>query len=183
MASDIRTEGGMLQRIGGGVLLAGIGLAAALGAAGSARADLVVAQQPCVVSGQQYCVNFGTGGTIPTIRTVSFNATAVGKAVVTFHGALTCVNPTVTKGRLHFLSQIVAGVTGTPSPALPGGLIHIGTLPPNGEAAFNLASTRVFAIGAIGRRGYSFQLQRVALSPPGTQCRVYNAAFTIQFER
>jgi hypothetical protein len=178
----------MIRRGGGKEFLAGIGVAAALlgpvpGMTGAARAATIVAQTPCVKGSNEFCVSYGTTGAIPTIRSVTFTAPRAGKAIVTFHGSLTCINFTSTKGRLQMVSQIVSAAGATPAPDQPGGLIHIGTLPPQGEAAYNLGSTRVFTINAAGQFTYFFKVRRIALTPSGTQCRVYNAAFTIQFER
>ena len=171
----------------GRIGLAGIGIAAALlgslpGPAGTAHAATILRQAPCVSEPDDFCVSFGASGPIPEIRRRAFDAPGPGTAVVTFHGSLTCANFTGTKGSVLAVSRIVTHAAAEPSPRLRGGLIHTATIPPQGSASFNLASTRVFEIPSAGRYSYIFKVQRISLIPGPSECRVYNASFTIAFE-
>jgi hypothetical protein len=151
-------------------------------AGGAAPAATVVTQAPCVDAPNPWCLSFGPGGTIPVIRSIRLNADAAGKAIVTFHGSVACLNsPTGLKGEVELVSQIVTNAAANPDPAQPGGLLHTGTLPPDGRVTFSLASTRVFNVPGAGAFTYRFKLRRLGLSPASAVCRVYNAVFTIEF--
>ena len=150
------------------------------GAAGPAHAATILSQAPCVDPPASHCLAFGPSGTIPTIRSRTLNANAAGKAIVTFHGSVACLNPSG-KGGVELVSQIVSNAGLVPDAAAPGGLLHTSVLPPEGSATFNLASTRVFTVPGAGRFTYSFKIRRVEMSA-GTECRVYNAVFTILVE-
>ena len=149
---------------------------------GAALAATVLTQAPCVDAPNPWCLSFGPNGTIPVIRIIRLNADAAGKAIVTFHGSVACLNsPTGLKGEVELVSQIVTGAAANPDPAQPGGLLHTGTLPPDGRATFNLGSTRVFTVPGAGAFTYRSKIRRVGLSPASAVCRVYNAVFTIEF--
>jgi hypothetical protein len=147
-----------------------------------ARAEIILTQPPCVSHPDDFCLTFGPNGAVPNIRTRSFTAPAAGKAIATFHGSVVCVNLSGVKGGLQLESQIVDRPSATPSPAKPGGLMHTGTLPPEGRWVSNLASTRVFSVPSAGDYTYIFKIHRSVLTPTTTECRVYNAAFTIEFK-
>jgi hypothetical protein len=111
------------------------------------------------------------------------DADASGKAIVTFHGSVMCLNsPTGLKGEVELVSQIVPNAATNPDPAQPGGLLHTGTLPPDGRVSFNLGSTRVFTVPGAGAFTYRFKIRRLGLSPASAVCRVFNAVFTIEFK-
>jgi hypothetical protein len=156
-------------------------LAAPAVLAGAARAASIITQVPCVANAGEYCKRFSKPG-VHDVRNIPFTAPGPGTAVVTFHGALTCINFTSVKGEVHLRSQIVGEPTTKPLVTGESGLIHTATLPPEGIFAFNLASTRVFTIEAAGLSTFYFRVRLVDLSPGAGECRVYNAAFTIAFE-
>jgi hypothetical protein len=149
--------------------------------AGGAQAATILSQAPCVDPPNSYCLAFGPSGAVPTIRSRTLNASAAGRAIVTFHGTVVCLNPTLVKGGVELWSQIVNAAGANPQPGGQGGLLHTSVLPPEGSATFNLASTRVFNVPGAGRFAYSFKIRRMQMSA-GVQCRVYNAAFTILVE-
>ena len=149
---------------------------------GAAPAATVVTQPPCVDAPNPWCLSFGPSGAIPVVRSIRLNAGAGGKAIVTFHGSVACLNsPIGAKGEVELVSQIVPNAAANPDPAQPGGLLHTGTLPPDGRVTFNLGSTRVFDVPGAGAFTYRFKIRRVGLSPESAICRVYNAVFTIEF--
>jgi hypothetical protein len=151
--------------------------------ADTTQAARMQTQRPCVDEPDPWCTSFGTSGGVPVIRRIRLNATTAGTAIITFHGSVACINFMAVKGSVQLVSQIVDNASTAPSETEASGLLHTATLPPDGAASFNLASTRIFNAPAAGVYDFYFKIRRVALTPnPGpTTCRVYNAAFTIEF--
>ena len=151
--------------------------------ADTAQAARMQTQQPCVDDPDPWCVSFGTSGGVPVIRRIRLNATTAGAAIITFHGSVACINFSAVKGSVQLVSQIVDDANAVPAETEISGLLHTATLPPEGAASFNLASTRIFNAPAAGLYDFYFKIRRVSLGPsPGpTTCRVYNAVFTIEF--
>ncbi len=152
-----------------------------LAAADPAQAARMQTQRPCVDEPDPWCVSFGTSGAVPVIRRIRLNATTAGTAIITFHGSVACINALGPKGSVQLVSQIVDDASATPAETETSGLLHTATLPPDGTASFNLASTRIFHAPAAGIYDFYFKIRRVALNPSPAACRVYNAAFTIEF--
>lgn len=142
----------------------------------------IKSQQPCVSTVSPGCMTFGPSGSIPTVRTLKYDAVERGSAKVTFHGTLYCWNASANVGRIDLISQIVVGKAG-PSAGGPGSLVHSVMLEPgNTSQTFNLHSTRVVPYAAAASKTFRFSMARRVMSA-GTQCVVYNAAFTVQFAR
>jgi len=165
------------------LIAAGAALLCCLAAGDTAQAGSVRTQPPCVVEGDPWCAEFGSTGGIPVIRGVRLTATTGGTAVISFHGSVACTNFTSAKGSVQLVSQIVDDPSLVPAATEPSGLLHTATLPPDGAATFNLASTRVFEAPGAGTYDFYFKIRRVRLTPTTgpVLCRVYNAAFTIVF--
>jgi hypothetical protein len=159
-----------------------LGACLVLAVTGVTHAATVFKQAPCDSEPDEFCVNFRATGPVPEVRRRTFEVPGPGTVVVMFHGALTCANLSSVKGGTQIESQIVTDPDAVPDPSGPGGLIHMGTLPPDGRLAFNLASTRVINVSAARRLQVIFKLRRVNLEPTQTECRAYNAVFTILFE-
>ena len=155
-----------------------------LTAADTAHAARMQTQRPCIDAPDTWCVEFGTSGGVPVIRRIRLNAPTPGTATITFHGSVACINsPLGSKGAVQLVSQIVDDASAVPSETQISGLHHTATLPPDGTASFNLASTRIFNAPAAGIYDFYFKIRRVVLNPTTALCRVYNAAFTIEFRR
>jgi len=152
---------------------------------GGVRAQTVISSQsPCSPGGGE-CLTFtDSSGPIPTIRSFDFTAPSAGEALVTFHGSLYCASGfTTTNSVVDVVSQIVPGTTDAPAISGPGGLRHAIVLTASSAGTsdtFNLASTRVVNITAPGNTTFSFKMARLRMDT-GTQCYVYNAAFTVVF--
>jgi hypothetical protein len=165
------------------LIAAAAALLICLAAAGMAHAGIVRTQAPCVDAPDPWCTSFGTSGGVPVIRRIRLNATTAGTIMITFHGSVTCLNGTGSKGSVQLVSQIVDDASTVPSETETSGLLHTATLPPSGSASFNLASTRIFQAPAAGIYDFYFKIRRVVLSPTGpVSCRVYNAVFTTVFK-
>jgi hypothetical protein len=164
-------------------IAAAAALLSCLAAADTAHAGTVRTQAPCVAESDPWCLEFGTSGGVPVIRRIRLNATTAGTAIITFHGSVACINPTAVKGSVQLVSQIVDDDSVVPAETEPSGLLHTATLPPEGTASFNLASTRIFEAPAAGAYDFYFKIRRRAggLNPPAASCRVYNAVFTTVF--
>jgi hypothetical protein len=141
-------------------------------------------QAPCGNGAASSCFNFGVGivglGQFD-IRSFTYSAPSAGTAEVSFHGSLLC-GAQVGGGErvVDLVTQIVnaSGATAVPNGA--GGLRQAVVLRPNTSDTLNLASTRVFTFGGAGSQTYRFRVRPLRIDS-GTNCYIYNAAFSVVF--
>lgn len=150
--------------------------------AASAAAQIKT-QEPCTNGGDN-CFNFGVGivglGQFD-LRSFTYKAPSKGSAEVSFHGSLLCAaDPGSVFKVVDLVTQITNSTTGTIGAGLPGGLRQAMVLAPNTSNTFNLASTRVFTFKAAGSQTYHYRVRPLRIDG-GTNCYVYNAAFTVVF--
>ena len=162
------------------VLLAGGGAMAPSEASAAAQ---IRTQEPCTNGGDN-CFNFGVGivglGQFD-LRSFTYKAPSKGNAEVSFHGSLLCAaEPGSTYKVVDLVTQITNTTAGTIGPGLPGGLRQAMVLAPNTSNTFNLASTRMFTIKAAGAQTYRYRVRPLRIDS-GSNCYVYNAAFTVVF--
>lgn len=156
-----------------------------------AHAAQIKSQQPCA-GDTGACLAFSYAGTIPDIRSITFDAPGPGTASASFHGTLYCaaIDTLITgtrAARVDLVSQIVTNQTHVPDYTKPGGLRHAAGLVLYSTApvfdlsnTFNLASTRTVNVKAAGKQKFYFKIERL-LQDAGVTCYVYNAVFTVLF--
>jgi hypothetical protein len=147
-------------------------------------AALIRFQGPCGTANDP-CLTVTSVEQLPrSIRSFSFFAPSAGRALVTFHGAMTCRSgETEFTRKIDIVSQIGTNPNVTPRASDPGGLRHEVLLaghPDQFVATFNLASTRAFVIPSAGNQTYFFKLAPITRGA-GTTCFFYNLAFSIVF--
>lgn len=152
---------------------------------GSARAAAQIsAQAPCTTGGGGECFNFGVGivglGQFD-MRSFAFRAPSKGTAEVTFHGSLVCgADNSRANVVVDLITQIVNSRTAVPQANGPGGMRQAVVLRANTSDSFNLASTRTFSFGSAGTQTFYFRVRPLRIDS-GTDCYIYNAAFTVMF--
>lgn len=157
-----------------------------IGFVDAASAAVIKTQPPCGTV-DKYCLVFSGGDEIPVVQSFTFNAPSAGKAAVSFHGSLVCDNITFVDKVVDFVTQIVTSASSVPVMNGPGAMRLSAVLKNQlghelklSTDSFNLASTRVFDIGAAGAKTFYFKIKPVRMDPI-TACRVYSGAFTVQF--
>lgn len=163
------------------VLLIGVTPAMAPGMASAAAQ--IRTQAPCTGGGDN-CFNFGAGivglGQFD-LRSFTYKAPSKGNAEVSFHGSLLCAaEPGSAYKVVDLVTQITNTTDGTIGPGLPGGLRQATVLAPNTSNTLNLASTRMFTFKAAGSQTYHYRVRPLRIDS-GSNCYVYNAAFTVVF--
>jgi hypothetical protein len=149
----------------------------------ASAAALIQTQAPCANGGAS-CFNFGVGivglGQFD-IRTFTFRAPSKGNAAVSFHGSLLC-GADLSAGNkvVDLVTQITNSAGATAQPNLPGGLRQATVLAPNTSQTLNLASSRMVRFNAAGSQTFHFAVRPLRIDA-GTNCYIYNAAFTVIF--
>jgi hypothetical protein len=156
--------------------------AISLSAGAASAAALIKTQSPCD-SGNGSCFNFGVGiagvGNFD-IRTFAFTAPSKGNAAVSFNGSLVCGATTTAGNKVVDLITQITNSTAAASASQPGGLRQATVLAPNTSQTLNLASTRVIAFNSAGTQTFRFRVKPLRIDA-GTNCFIYNAAFTVVF--
>ncbi len=156
---------------------------AAMAPSAASAAAQIRTQEPCTNGGDN-CFNFGAGivglGQFD-LRSFTYKAPSKGNAEVSFHGSLLCAaEPGSAYKVVDLVTQITNTTAGTIGPGLPGGLRQATVLAPNTSNTLNLASTRMFTFKAAGTQTYHYRVRPLRIDS-GSNCYVYNAAFTVVF--
>jgi hypothetical protein len=159
-------------------------LAGAQALASSAPAALIRFQAPCGTA-NNVCFSSSSDEPLPsTLRSFSFTAPSAGRALVTFHGSMSCsFGLTSGSAVVDVVTQIGTDPNVVPTSGDPGALRHAITIvgtPNLTTDSFNLASTRAFAIAAGGVQTYYFKLASVRREA-ATACVFFNLAFSVEF--
>jgi hypothetical protein len=154
----------------------------AMAAGAASAAALIQTQSPCN-NGGDACFNFGVGigGGQFDIRAMTFTAPSKGRADVSFHGSVVCGAANTPGNKVvDLVTQITNSASAIAAPNLPGGLRQATVLAPNTSQTLNLASTRVITFPAAGTQTFRFRVRPLRIDA-GTNCFIYNAAFTVIF--
>jgi hypothetical protein len=151
---------------------------------GASWAAAVIKTQPPCDSGNGNCFNFGVGivglGQFD-IRDFTFKAPSKGTAQVSFHGSLLCSADLSAGSKVvDLVTQIVNSGSATASPGGAGGLRQALVIPPNTSDTLNLASTRVFTFSGAGSQTFRYRVRPLRIDA-GSNCFIYNAAFSVVF--
>lgn len=157
--------------------------ALSLAASPASAAAKIATQSPCTNGGDN-CFNFGAGSaglSYLEFRAFTFSAPSKGTAQVTFHGSLLCAASNTAGNKVVDIeTQIVNSSGAIPSANQPGGLRLATVLAPNTSQTLSLASTRVFSVTGSGNQTYRFRSKARRIDS-GTNCYIYNAAFSVVF--
>ncbi len=149
----------------------------------AAAAATIKTQAPCTNGGDN-CFNFGVGilGLVEfDLRSFTFKAPSKGNAAVSFNGSLVCGADLSGNNRVvDLVMQITNSTSGAASANLPGGLRQAMVLATNTSNTFNLAATRVFTFNGASTQTFHYRVRPRRIDP-GTNCFIYNAAFTVVF--
>lgn len=157
-----------------------------------AQTTEVFTQAPCPYTSGLCLDVFPDSGPSVLVRSFAYTAPGAGKAIVTFHGSMQCMNSSTvddeTRGVVDLQSQITNTSGAVADYTAPGGSRISMRLPPwpffdgtaQKSAAVNLHSTRVIALasGGIKRVYFKFSILRMDVS---TRCIVLSAAFTVHY--
>lgn len=153
-----------------------------LSIADASAAALIRSQGPCD-SGNGSCFNFGVGisgvGTFE-IRQFAFASPSKGSASVTFQGSIVCGGANTAGNKVVDLVTQITNSATTASQSGPGGMRLATVLAPNTSQTFNLASTRVFTFNSAATQTFRFRVRPLRIDA-GTNCFIYNAAFSVVF--
>lgn len=158
---------------------AAVAAASLMASAGTASADKVKTQDPCLVCAR---LDSTTGQKTFTAQKIGFTAGQAGTAIVRFDGYFSCSNNASAVANVFLRTQIVDDDV-EPDGAGPSGInVNLSVIASDGNTralAFNLAASRVFAMKA--RQARTFRLQVGGSVPPDASCAVRHGAFTVEF--